>query len=139
MREDGEFVATKARNRIAVAHGKPESPSYFLEDAVAALMAECVIDLLEPIKVKHEDCETLSSASSEKNCLFNSIPKENSIWKSAQMIVERLMLNLVNVFAESAGDSSQDREKGNVEGKQGNRRPPASGRNAARVAFATGR
>ena len=49
--QDSELVAAQSRDDVAVAHGVPDSLRHRLQQQIAAVMAERVVDLLEAIEV----------------------------------------------------------------------------------------
>jgi hypothetical protein len=60
--EHGELVAAEPAERLPGAHGRPEPLGQRVQDAVADLMAACVVDLLEVVDV-HQDQRELAVAA----------------------------------------------------------------------------
>ncbi len=52
FQNDGELVARQARNEVAAPHRQTEPGTELLEQQVARVMAETVVDLLEAIQIE---------------------------------------------------------------------------------------
>ena len=57
LHEDGELVAAEARNRIARPKQRVEAPRDLLQESVACIVTEAVVDLLEAVEVDKQHRE----------------------------------------------------------------------------------
>src|SRR6266513_1223188 len=61
-RQDDKLVSTEATHRVRFAEDSSQASSNFLEYAIAMLVTERVVDLLEAIQVEDEECLRLPLA-----------------------------------------------------------------------------
>ena len=90
-RQDDKLVSTEATHRVRFAEDSSQTSSNFLEYAIAMLVTERVVDLLEAIQVEDEECLRLSLALCAKQRLLEPVHEECAIWKSGETVVERLV------------------------------------------------
>src|SRR5262249_43027524 len=59
---DAELVAAEAGHGVALAEGERQAPAHLVEQLVAEVMAQGVVDLLEPVEVHHDHPHRLAAA-----------------------------------------------------------------------------
>ena len=58
---------------------------------VAGGMTKCIVDLLEPVEVQHQDTEFLSRAAATIACILDPLHQRRAIGQTGQCIVMRHM------------------------------------------------
>src|SRR5438445_4887808 len=91
-RQNGKFVSTEAAHRIRFAEDSSEASSNLLENAIALLVTERVVDFLEAIQVEDKECLRLTFTLGGEHRLLEPVHDEGAIWKSGETVVQRLVL-----------------------------------------------
>ena len=87
-----EFVAAVAGDGIGFPQHGPHALAHLLEQAIARLVAEAVVDALEAIEVHQQYGAGLHLALARPDGLFQPLAKEGSVWQPCQRIVQRTIL-----------------------------------------------
>src|SRR4051794_23459316 len=67
--QDGEFIAAEPRDSVLLAQQRTQPESDLLQNMIADRMAECVVDVLEPIKVHDKNGEPGIAVANTRNRL----------------------------------------------------------------------
>src|SRR6185295_5616600 len=110
--EDGEFVAaktrgTEARQRVTFAQRCAETFGHHLQEQIAVLMPESVVDVLEMVDVEIENGEKLSRISCARKGALQTLNKGGAIEKAGETVV---ICEMDNAFFRilSLGDIGHD-------------------------------
>ncbi len=91
-KDEGELVAAEARDRVGLAHQLPEARGDLLQHDVAAVVAERVVDLLEPVQIEKHQSDRLSAPARDAHRLVHPVEQERPVRKAREHVVERLLL-----------------------------------------------
>ena len=86
--DDGELVAAHARDRVRLAHQRPQPLGHHLEQPVAGGMAERVVHGLEVVEIEHVDRHHLAAPDAREG-LLEALVEEHAVGKPGQRIVQR--------------------------------------------------
>jgi hypothetical protein len=92
LQEDGELIATQARNRLVRAHARPERARDAHEQGIADGMAEAVVHDLEAIQI-HEQNGTalLRLAAPARQRRRQPINEQRAVRQTRQRVVQRIV------------------------------------------------
>src|SRR5580698_146364 len=79
---DDEFITTDAGYGVTFPETSFQSNRYRLQKPIANVMAQRIVDILEPVQVKHQDCNLRLIATCQGNCLRKPILKKNAVRQS---------------------------------------------------------
>ncbi len=97
-----KFVAAKPRDKIGVPDAAPEPRSHDLQQFVADMMSERIVDALELVDVDIEQCELLALTGSLQ-LAFDLFAEQHPVRQIGQCVVMRKMRDLL-VGAPALGD-----------------------------------
>ncbi len=115
---DGELVAAEPRDGVRPAQDLLEAPAQLGEQAVAALVTERVVDLLEAVEVDEQDGHAASELPGLGEGLLGAVPEERSVRQSGEIVMERLVLDLEHLAVEPPRHAAHDREERRVQRNQ---------------------
>jgi len=93
--EQRELVPAKASHCVAFSHDLLEPARDLRQQLVAGIVAETVVHLLEAVEVDEEDGDELAGALGACESLVEPITEQGSIRQAGQVVVERLMRQLL--------------------------------------------
>ena len=92
LRQNHEFVTAQASQRVGVAGTGGKALGDGLQQLVAALVADGIVDALEAVEVKEQDRDPLIGAARQLERMGQSLGQEGAVRQSGQRIVCRHML-----------------------------------------------
>ena len=98
-----EFVATHARHGVDLVDHAAQPRGDAIQQLVARVMAERVVDELEAIEVEHQDGELLAVVLGVHHGLVETIVEQDAIGQSGERIVRRQVAQLVVRHFEAHG------------------------------------
>jgi hypothetical protein len=107
--EERELVTAEARQQVALADGRPQSRSHVAEQAVAVVVAERVVDLLEAIDVEQHERRLLPVALCGQNRLLNPVSVERPVRQPRELVVVGTAFDLLHLAPQPHRDAAQDR------------------------------
>ncbi len=90
--EQPELVASEPGDRVGGAQDLLQAIPQLLEQLVAGMVAEGVIDLLEAVEVHHQDGDPPALPARRENRLLDSVAQQRPVGKTREGIMERLVL-----------------------------------------------
>ncbi len=133
--EDAELVSAEPGDGVALAHLRRQAGGERPQQPVAAVMAERVVDFLEAVEVDHDHRETGVPRPRVAHRRFGAVVEGGAVGKVGEAVVVGLVLDLLHLSSQRAGDPPQDREEGEVEPEQDEEDAGSEGEeDAARVA-----
>ncbi|MNS90184.1 hypothetical protein D3C72_1242220 [compost metagenome] len=93
-----EFVAAQARHALLGAHGVLQAGADFLEQRVAKLMAERVVDVLEAVQVHQRHGERHARAGGAGHVLLDAAADEGPVANAGQRVQEGAGVELALVL-----------------------------------------
>ena len=93
--ENRELVASEASERVGRAHGDQQPSSDLLENPVAGLVAETVVDRLEVVQVDEHDRDVGEPTLRSHQRMLDAIREQRSVGEARHRIVEGLMRELL--------------------------------------------
>ncbi len=91
--QDRELVAAEPRDGARVAQDRRQAQRHLLEDIVADLMAEGVVDLLEPIEIHHQQGEGAAAAARRADPLLEAVLQQQAVRQVREGVVKRLVFD----------------------------------------------
>ena len=79
--DDGEFVAADAGDRVGLAQQRAQPLADFLDELVAGIVAERVVDLLEAVEIEHQQRHLLARAAIAGQRLARGGPRAGRGWR----------------------------------------------------------
>ena len=95
VEEDGELVASEARDGVARPDGDLETTADLLQDLVPGCMTETVVDRLEVVQVDEHDCDLVDAALRAHQRVLDAVGEERAVGELRHRVVERLMRELL--------------------------------------------
>ena len=92
--DDGEFVAADAGDGVGLAQQRAQPLADFLDELVAGIVAERVVDLLEAVEIEHQQGDLLARAAIAGQRLGEAVLEQGAVGEAGQLVVERLMLGI---------------------------------------------
>ena len=91
--QDGEFVATQPCDRVALAEKLRQPNGKFADQAVARMMPERIVDMLEAVEIEHHhrDARALLRAG---DGVVQPILEQRPVRQSGQHVVESQMMSM---------------------------------------------
>ena len=74
-----ELVAAQARDRVALAQVMPQAPRDVLQQPVARLVAEAVVDVLEAVEVDEEQRELLAAPLRQRERALQRVHEHRAV------------------------------------------------------------
>ena len=96
--DDDELVTALAHHRIPAANALPEPPGYSLQQPVASMMAQRIVDCLEAVQVDEQEGDSVALApglGQRKGC---KVHHQDAIGQSGERIMSGEMLELGRGF-----------------------------------------
>ena len=90
--QDAELVAAEAGDGVGLAQREPQPARDLLEQQVAHVMAERVVDLLEVIEVHDHHHGRLAAAARRVDGLVDAVAEEFAVRQAREGVMERLVL-----------------------------------------------
>ena len=112
--EHRELVAAEARQRVAAAHHLAQADGDLLEQAVARVVPERVVDLLEAVEVDQQQRGRLAAALGGRQRVRHAVVEQRAVGQVGEVVVQRLV-------AQRAGGDGDDPEQARVEQQQAER------------------
>ena len=110
--DDGEFVAAEAGQRVASAEQVLQALRRQLEQPVAGLVAEGVVDVLEAVEIEEQDREPGIGAREPVQLLVETLRKQEAVRQSGQRVAAEQVLGRLFAGGEARGRSSGCRARG---------------------------
>ena len=85
---DDKFVTAHAADDVAFAEAGAKAEGGSLEEAIAGVVAEGVVDVLEAVEVEHEDGDAALVAGGESDGLGDAVLEEGAIGEAGEAVVE---------------------------------------------------
>jgi hypothetical protein len=93
--DDQKFVATESANGVRFSHQSAQAPRHLAEDAIADLVAEGIVDVLEAIEVDEQDGQSGLVAVGTLQGLVQSVAKQQAVGQAGQRVVVGLVIELI--------------------------------------------
>ena len=90
-----EFVAAQARHGVALAHAGGQALGDLLQQQVADVVAEGVVERLEVVQVDEQQCAISSAAGAGRQRLLQPVEQQPAVGQAGQRVVEGQRLDLV--------------------------------------------
>ena len=132
-----ELVAAEARDRVARAQRQLQADRDLDQEAVALLVAEGVVDLLELVEVEQHHRELVAGSRRTADRVLGAVVEEHTVREARQTVVQRDLLRRRDLSAQAAHEPPHPQNQGDVErgDHAENRRsssPPTSSRDCGR-------
>ena len=127
--QDAELVAAQAGDRVGVAQRALQPRGDLLQQQVAHVMAERVVDLLEVVEIHDHDHGGVAVAAAGADGLVDPVAEQLAVREAGERVVQRLVL-LGDRFPSTAVDGEdrqeeqRDRRQREVGGEDDDRREP---------------
>ena len=92
--DDGEFVAADAGDGVGLAQQRAQPLADFLDELVAGIVAERVVDLLEAVEIEHQQGDLLARAAIAGQRLGQAILEQGAVGEAGELVVQRLVLGV---------------------------------------------
>jgi len=92
MQQHREFVAAQPRQRIAIAQSRHQSRADLLQQHVAALVPERIVDVFETVQVEHQERQGCVGECPLQERLLQAATEHNAVRQAGQRIVQCLVL-----------------------------------------------
>ena len=89
--EDGELVAPQAGHGVTGAHDRGEQPAGPHQDAVADVVAERVVDRLEPVEVAEAQGHRSARSWGRGQCVLHPVVEQGPVGQPGELVVEGQM------------------------------------------------
>ena len=96
---DHKLFASVARHMIYVAHGRPQDLCNGLEGLVSGEMAMFVVELLEPVDIRHEDRERLLRPARAAHFALQRFHQVAAVRDPGELVGHQQRLELLASFA----------------------------------------
>ena len=90
--DDGEFVAADAGDGVGLAQQRAQPVADLLDELVAGIVAERVVDLLEAVEIEHEQGDLLARAAVAGQRLAQAVFEQGAVGEAGELVVQRLVL-----------------------------------------------
>ena len=84
-----ELVAAEPRHRVALAQVMAQAPRDVLQQAVAGLVAEAVVDVLEAVEVDEEERELLAAPLRERERTLQRVHEHRAVGQPGELVEVR--------------------------------------------------
>ena len=88
-----EFIAAQASNGVAFAHTRFKTLRNLLQQQIADVMAEGVVEGLEIVQIDKQQRTFSTATRTGSQCLLQVDPEEPPVGQAGQRIIERQMLD----------------------------------------------
>ena len=105
--QDAELVATEAGDGVGLAQDAVQARADLAQEEIAGVVAERVVDLLEPVEVDQEQRGIVPVARARQDRLVGAVAKEASVRKRRERVVARVVGGTLGVLLELLGPPSQ--------------------------------
>ncbi len=99
--QDGEFVTAHARHRIDVAQFAAQARRDLLQQQVADLVTQRIVDVLEAVEIHQQQGERPVVALGLFDRLLQTLMKQRAVWKLGQRVGKREAFETVVKFLQS--------------------------------------
>ena len=89
LQDDDELVTAQPRHRVGRPHGAAQAVSHFLEQFVADLVTERVVDDLETVEVEKHHRDAALAARRLRQRMLQAVVEQRAVGQSGQYIVVR--------------------------------------------------
>ena len=93
--QDGELVARQPRHGIGGAHGADQPLRHRLQQPIARVVAERVVDVLEVVEVEEHDRHVAARAAGQRERVLDAIAEQVPVGEPGQRIVKRQLPQLL--------------------------------------------
>ena len=98
LQDHGKLVAAGASHRVGAAHPAHEDVAYALEQLVADVMPDGVVDLLEMIQIDQEQSGLRPCAPGALKCAGQAVLKETAVGQSGQFVMQSQVLVVLDLI-----------------------------------------
>ncbi len=95
--EHRELVTTEPRDRVSRAQYAPQPSRDLLQEAVAAVVSQRVVDVFEAVEVEQQHAEHLLVAARRQQGLPQTVAEQAPVGQPGQCVVQGLVLERVGV------------------------------------------
>jgi hypothetical protein len=95
--QDSELVASQPRDGVGRAKHAAQPGGHLLQEAVAPVVSERVVDVLEAIEVEEQHAEHLLVAARREQCLAQAVTEQASVGQPGERVVQGLVFERVGV------------------------------------------
>ena len=113
--EDPELVAAEPCERVALAQQLAQAGRQLLEQPVARLVAERVVDLAEVVDVEQQDGRRLPLPARAQDRLSDPVSEERAVREAGELVVERAVLDLLHLALDPPRHAPEDRHEDDEE------------------------
>src|SRR5437870_11519445 len=106
---DAELVAAEAGHGVALAKRLRKAPADLVEELIAEVMAEGVVDLLEAIEVHHDHPHRVAAAARGGDGVLQAIEKQGAIGQAGQTVMSGLVDDLLFALRDSGAHAVERR------------------------------
>ena len=99
LRDHHEFVATQARHHVGFAHAGGEPLRHLLQQSIAGVVAERVVDFLEPVQVHEQHGKVVLMPPRPRDGKRQALLEAFAVGQQGERIVIREMMQLTLGFA----------------------------------------
>ena len=94
-RQHCEFVSAKPRYRVRLSEGRGQTQRDLLQEQIAYVVTERIVDFLESVHIHDEQHQRLSFPMCDRDALTQPVIEQGSVWQAGQRIVKRLIFERV--------------------------------------------
>ncbi len=116
--QQSELVATEARDAVRLTQPGAQAPADLLQQQVAVVMPEGVVDLLEAVEVEDHQRDTCSIAPRRQDRLLGPVVEEASVREVGERVVQREVLVLGGLAAQPRRRARHDPEQRQIEQRE---------------------
>ena len=109
--EDAELVAAEAGQGLARAHCLAEPARDLLQEAIAGLMAERVVDLPEAVDVQKHDRGRVRLLPGGRDRLLDPVAEQRSVRQAGELVIERASLDFLHLPSNALCHPPEDRNE----------------------------
>ena len=107
LEEHAELVAADARDEVVAAHARLQARGHDLQQAVADLVAEAVVDLLEVVHVEEQERRGLVVPARVRHRLARALGEHRAVGKPGERVVVGEELEALRVVLQPRGGDAQ--------------------------------
>ena len=115
--DDRELVAADPGDGVGLADQGMEALADLLDEPVAGIVAQSVVDLLEAIEIEHQQGDLLAAPAVAGQGLAQAVLEQGAVGEAGELIVERLvlgrglaLLELADQFDDRAVEEGHDQD-----------------------------
>ncbi len=95
LEQHRELIAAEARHGVGGARGLDDALRHRLQQAVAGVVAERVVDVLEVVQIEEHDRDRALAALRERQCVLHAVAEQVAVGEQRQRIVEGQLAQLL--------------------------------------------